>query len=62
MNTTLRAPTLAELVVLIRNEPDPDRRRLLEDAYWSKSVTRHGFKKAAWYRAEYEWLKAQAEP
>jgi hypothetical protein len=57
--TGLRAPTMAELVVLIRVEPDERRRAQLEDWYWAKSVDTHGTFLTHWHRQEYDWLVAR---
>jgi len=57
---TVRAPTLAELVALIRSEADAGRRAQLEAWYWAKETDRVGVRRARWYREEYEWLRSQA--
>ena len=54
--TVLRAPTLAELVVMIRDEPDERRRARLEEWYWAKGVDHHGTLLNHWYREEHGWL------
>lgn len=55
--TRMRPPTLAELAAMIRVAPPGVEQDRLVRLYWAKAVEVHGFKKAAWYRAEYEWLR-----
>lgn len=56
---TVRPPTTAELVVMIREEHDERRRAQLLDWYWAKAADEHGVLYAHWYREEYDWLVAQ---
>lgn len=53
-----RAPTMAELVVLMRDLPDGPERRRVEGWYWAKAIDRFGVRRARWHREEYEWLRA----
>lgn len=54
--TAFRAPTMAELVVMIRDEPNEATRARLLDWYWAKAAARDGILLAHWHRREYEWL------
>lgn len=56
-----RAPTMPELVVMLSGMPDgPDRARV-EEWYWCLAIEKHGLRRAGWYRAEYEWLRAHRD-
>jgi hypothetical protein len=57
----VRPPTMAELVVILRDVPDGPERAQLEDAYWAKATHRYGIPRARHYRWEYEWLRAHAK-
>lgn len=57
-----RAPTMQELVTMLRDLPDGPDRTFLENAYWAKAADHHGYteqgdSRAATFRWEYDWLR-----
>jgi hypothetical protein len=56
----LRAPTMAELTVMLRDLPDGPRRTRLEGWYWALAIEQYGADRAHAYEREYRWLRAEA--
>jgi hypothetical protein len=58
----VRAPTIEELVTMLRDFPEGPDRTFLENAYWAKAADRYGYtaggeSRAAAFRWEYDWLR-----